>query len=346
MENLIEKLFYDSILNKEEIILLLNSKDDNIKNKLFKYSRQKSVSKFGKKIFTRGLIEISNYCKNDCFYCGIRRGNKNARRYRLTKEEILECCKIGYDLDFRSFVFQGGEDPYFIDDEIMCDIVSSVRKKYPDCAITLSLGERSFESYEKLYKAGANRYLLRHETSNPCHYEKLHPTELSLKNRLKCLEDLKKIGYQVGTGIMVGSPYQTIEDIAEDILFIKDFKPHMIGLGPFIPHKDSIFKDFPHGSLNLTLKIIAILRLMLPNALIPATTALGTIDKNGREMGILAGANVVMPNLSPKSVRKNYLLYDNKISTGEEAAEGRKALELKMESIGYTLSNERGDYSE
>lgn len=346
MENLIEKLFCDSILNKEEIILLLNSKNDDMKNKLFKYSRQKSVSKFGKKIFTRGLIEISNYCKNDCFYCGIRRGNKNANRYRLTKEEILECCKIGYDLDFRSFVLQGGEDPYFIDDEIMCDIVSSVRKKYPDCAITLSLGERSFESYEKLYKAGANRYLLRHETSNPCHYEKLHPKELSLKNRLKCLEDLKKAGYQVGTGIMVGSPYQTIEDIAEDILFIKDFKPHMIGLGPFIPHKDSIFKDFPHGSLNLTLKIIAILRLMLPNALIPATTALGTIDKNGREMGILAGANVVMPNLSPKSVRKNYLLYDNKISTGEEAAEGRKALELKMESIGYTLSNERGDYSE
>ncbi len=345
MIRIIEKLYNEGNLQKNEIIDLLECNDENIIEKLFEYARKRAVENFGTEIYTRGLIEISNFCKNDCYYCGIRRGNKNVCRYRLTKEQIMECCQIGYELDFRSFVLQGGEDPYF-SDEVMCDIVSEIRKKHPDCAITLSLGERSYESYKKLFDCGANRYLLRHETSDFCHYEKLHPKELSLENRIKCLENLKEIGYQVGTGIMVGSPYQTIENIADDIIFIKNFAPHMIGLGPFVPHKDSIFKDFPHGSVELTLKILAILRLMLPKALIPATTALGTVSENGREMGILAGANVLMPNLSPKDVRKNYLLYDNKISTGEEAAEGRKALCERMKKIGYTLSSKRGDYKE
>ncbi|MBR4949679.1 MAG: [Clostridia bacterium] len=345
MIKVIEKLFKEGNLQKDEIISLLECEDENIIEKLFEYARIRAKETFGNEIYTRGLIEISNFCKNDCYYCGIRRGNKNVCRYRLSKEQIMECCQIGYDLDFRSFVLQGGEDPHFSDD-VICDIVSEIRKKYPDCAITLSLGERSYESYKKLFDCGANRYLLRHETSDFCHYGKLHPKELSLENRIKCLENLKKIGYQVGTGIMVGSPYQTIENIADDIIFIKNFKPHMIGLGPFVPHKESIFRDFPHGSVKLTLKILAILRLMLPKALIPATTALGTVEENGREMGILAGANVLMPNLSPKDVRKNYLLYDNKISTGEEAAEGRKALGERMEKIGYILSSKRGDYRE
>lgn len=346
MKEIIQKLVEIGNLDKNEIVSILSDNDENINNILFECARKRSVEKFGKEIYTRGLIEVSSYCKNNCFYCGIRKGNKNAVRYRLEKDQILECCKIGYELDFRTFVLQGGEDPYFFDDEILCDIVSTIRQKYSDCAITLSLGERSYESYKKLYDAGANRYLLRHETSNPCHYAKLHPKELSLENRIKCLENLKEIGYQVGTGMMIGSPYQTISDIADDIIFIKKFKPQMIGLGPFIPHSESVFKNFPQGSLTTSLKVISILRLMLENALIPSTTAMGTIDENGRELGILAGANVVMPNLSPKSVRKNYLLYNNKISTGEEAAEGRKKLEEKMNKIGYTLSSGRGDYKE
>lgn len=297
---------------------------------------------YGNKVFVRGLIEISNICKNDCYYCGIRKSNKNCERYRLNKEDILKCCKEGYELGFRTFVMQGGEDGYFTD-EVLCDIVSQVRKRFPDCAITLSMGERSKESYQRLYEAGANRYLLRHETADREHYDKLHPSQMSYENRMQCLNNLKEIGYQVGCGFMVGSPYQTLHSLAKDLKFIEKFQPDMCGIGPFIPHKDTIFKEEKAGSVELTCYLLSIIRLMYPPVLLPATTALGTLDHQGREKGILAGANVVMPNLSPISVRKKYELYDNKISTGQESAQGLEELKERMDSISYEVVCARGD---
>ncbi|WP_270839393.1 [FeFe] hydrogenase H-cluster radical SAM maturase HydE [Peptacetobacter hiranonis] len=342
MKNLIDKLEKNQILSKEEFVRLLAiSEKDDID---YLTERAKSVRDdiYGKRVFIRGLIEISNYCKNDCYYCGIRRSNKNAQRYRLSKEQILSCCENGYELGFRTFVMQGGEDAFFKDD-VVCDIVSSIKERYPDCAVTLSLGERSTESYRKMKESGADRYLLRHETFDNIHYNKLHPVELDPENRKRCLRDLKALGYQTGTGIMVGSPYQTLENIAEDLLFIKELNPEMIGIGPFIPHKDTPFKDFESGTMEMTLRLISILRLLCPKALIPATTALGTISPQGREKGILAGANVIMPNLSPKEDRKKYMLYNDKLSDGEEAAEGLNKLKESMRKIGYEIVEDRGD---
>ena len=342
MKNLIDKLEKNQILSKEEFVRLLAiSEKDDID---YLTERAKCIRDdiYGKRVFIRGLIEISNYCKNDCYYCGIRRSNKNAQRYRLSKEQILSCCENGYELGFRTFVMQGGEDAFFKDD-VVCDIVSSIKERYPDCAVTLSLGERSTESYRKMKEAGADRYLLRHETFDNTHYNKLHPVELDPENRKRCLRDLKALGYQTGTGIMVGSPYQTLENIAEDLLFIKELNPEMIGIGPFIPHKDTPFKDFESGTMEMTLRLISILRLLCPKALIPATTALGTISPQGREKGILAGANVIMPNLSPKEDRKKYMLYNDKLSDGEEAAEGLNKLKESMRKIGYEIVEDRGD---
>lgn len=340
----IDKLYTTGNMTFEECVFLLGYYDDkDVRNYLFEKSGQVRDSIFGKKIYIRGLIEFSNYCKNDCYYCGIRRSNAKADRYRLTKEEILECCKTGYKLGFRTFVLQGGEDGYFTDD-VMVDIVSEIRNNYPDCAITLSLGEKDYDAYKRLYDAGADRYLLRHETINPVHYSKLHPDNLKIETRVKCLEMLKEIGYQVGCGFMVGSPYQTVNNIAQDIMFIKKFEPHMIGVGPFISHKDTPFSDFNNGTAEMTVFIIGILRLMLRYALIPSTTALGTISKSGREEGIIAGTNVVMPNLSPVNNRNKYMLYDNKISTGEEAAESKEALVKQMQKIGFEVVTDRGDY--
>lgn len=317
------------------------------KNEYSEYLRSVAQStakkSFENKIYIRGLIEISNICKNNCYYCGIRAGNKNLERYRLYKEDILSCCKNGYSLGFRTFVIQGGEDSYYTDN-VMCDIICEIKEKYPDCAITLSLGERSFESYKRMFDCGADRYLLRHETADNEHYRKLHPDIMSLENRKSCLYMLKEIGYQTGTGFMVGSPYQTSENLADDLIFINELKPHMVGIGPFIPHTDTPFRDKEQGSLDLCLNLISVLRLMLPKALIPATTALGTVDPRGREMGILAGANVVMPNLSPVKYRKNYSLYDHKICTGEEAAECIMCLKRRVSSVGYEIVTDRGDY--
>lgn len=345
MNKIIEKLFSCSDADFDELLYLLNNFDDSTREELAKQAQSVSKQKFGNKIYVRGLIEFTSYCKNDCYYCGIRRSNKNAQRYRLSKDDILSCCENGYSLGFRTFVLQGGEDGYYTD-ELIADIVRSIKEKYPDCAVTLSIGERSEKSYKLFFKAGADRYLLRHETANGEHYNKLHPNNMDLGDRINCLAYLKSIGYQTGCGFMVGSPYQTLENIVQDLRFIKNFKPHMIGIGPFIPHKDTPFADFEQGSLELTLVLISILRLMNRNALIPSTTALGTIHPMGREMGILAGANVVMPNLSPVSVRKKYMLYDNKICTGEEAAECKYCLSNRMKSIGYEIVTDRGDYSE
>ena len=342
MIKIIDKLYDKQTLKKDEFIYLINNRNEETDEYLFNLARKRREEYYGKDVYIRGLIEFTNYCKNDCYYCGIRCSNKNADRYRLTKEEILLCAKEGYKLGFRTIVLQGGEDPYFTDEK-MVDIISTLRKSYPDCAITLSIGEKSYESYKKYYDVGANRFLLRHETADSNHYSKLHPASLSLENRKKCLYDLKDIGYQVGTGFMVGSPYQNAENLADDLLFIKELDPEMVGIGPFIAHKDTPFKDKENGSFELTLFLLGIIRLMIPTVLLPATTSLATIDKMGREKGILAGANVVMPNLSPMNVRKKYMLYDGKVSTGDEAAESLNHLKESMKKIGYEVVVDRGD---
>ena len=344
MKELIDKLNDTWKLTKDEFLLLLHNKEQ-VSEYLFEKSRKKTEKVYGKDIFIRGLIEVSNYCKNDCYYCGIRKSNKNASRYRLSEEEIYECAQIGYEIGFRTFVMQGGEDPYF-NDEFLVRVISNIRKGYPDCAITLSLGERSKESYQKLFDAGANRYLLRHESINSEHYKKLHPEPLTIENRVECLKNLKEIGFQTGAGLMVGSPFQTYENIVEDLMFLMEFKPEMVGVGPFISHHDTPFKDEKSGDVDLTLFILGLVRLILPNALLPSTTALGTINKNGREKGIMVGCNVIMPNLSPFSVRKKYMLYDNKLSSDLEAAENLKELKKQIKSIGYNIVIERGDYKE
>ena len=332
-------------ITQEQLELLLNTDDASAVDYLHEKASAKAKSVYGNQVYISGLIEFTNYCKNNCFYCGIRCGNANAVRYRLSEEEILECCKTGYELGFRTFVLQGGEDPYFDDDRI-CSVVSKIRMQYPDCAITLSIGEKDKESYRKFFEAGANRYLLRHETADEEHYVKLHPENMEFSHRMQCLRELKEIGYQVGCGFMVGSPYQTIETLYKDLRFIKELKPHMVGIGPFIPQKDTPLGKEEAGTLEMTLRLLSIIRLLEPHVLLPATTALGTIHPKGREMGILSGANVVMPNLSPVNVREKYALYDNKICTGDEAAECRFCMEKRMESIGYQVVVDRGDYKE
>ena len=330
-------------LDDEGLRELLESEDEALAEELFRNAREVAVEQFGHEIWLRALIEWSNVCRNDCYYCGIRCGNRKADRYRLTKEEILSCCDIGEKIGFKTFVLQSGEDPYFTDDRI-CDIVRAIKEAHPDCAVTLSIGEKTKESYQKYYDAGADRYLLRHETANEEHYSMLHPESMSGAYRKQCLFDLKEIGFQVGCGIMIGTPHQTIEHIYEDILFMQELEPHMIGIGPFIPHQDTPFKDEPEGSVDRTLRLLAILRLLFPKVLLPATTALGTADAMGREKGILAGANVMMPNLSPSNVREKYLLYDGKICTGEEAAECNACLRGRVNRIGFHVADSRGDH--
>jgi biotin synthase len=343
MLSIIDKLEKNHTLSREEYKQLLECQDEQVYTYLEERARQVRHQIYGHDVYMRGLIEFTNYCKNDCYYCGIRNSNRNAVRYRLLKEDILACCKKGYELGFRTFVLQGGEDPRFTD-EVIVDIVSSIKSNYPECAITLSIGEKSRESYQAYFEAGADRYLLRHETANDEHYNRLHPSSLSLSNRKQCLFNLKEIGYEVGCGFMVGSPHQSLDTIVDDLNFIKELDPHMVGIGPFIPHHDTPFAKEQAGTLELTLKLLSIVRLILPHVLLPATTALGTIHPKGREKGILAGANVVMPNLSPTEVRDKYLLYDNKICTGDEAAECRMCLTNRMKSIGYDLVVSRGDY--
>lgn len=339
--NLLEKLEKERMLTKDQWIQLIGSREvyESQAAALAKRIREEH---FGNQIYVRGLIEFTNYCKNDCYYCGIRRSNRNAERYRLTMEQILECTDTGYELGFRTFVLQGGEDGYYTDERLE-EIIKAIKEKHPDCALTLSLGERSRKSYELFYQAGADRYLLRHETAEEGHYQRLHPEEMSYQHRMNCLRELKDIGYQVGCGFMVGSPGQTEETLAEDMLFIQGFQPHMVGIGPFVPHHETPFGREPGGTVEDTLYLLSLIRILKPTVLLPATTALGTIDPRGREKGILAGANVVMPNLSPTNVRKKYELYDNKICTGDEAAECRSCLSNRMKTIGCELVTHRGD---
>lgn len=343
-KEIIDRLQKEEDIDLASLKILLAMTDEESISYLGQKARETAQSIYGNQVYIRGLIEFTNYCKNDCYYCGIRRSNCKAERYRLTREQILSCCENGYGLGFRTFVLQGGEDGYFTDEKI-CGLVSDIKSRYPDCAVTLSIGEQSKRSYQAYFDAGADRYLLRHETADEAHYRKLHPPELTLSNRKRCLHDLKEIGFQTGCGFMVGSPYQTIETIFEDLMFIKELRPEMVGIGPFIPQKDTPFGEKTAGTLDMTLRLLSIIRLLHKGVLLPATTALGTIHPKGRERGILAGANVVMPNLSPVSVREKYKLYDNKICTGDEAAECRYCMEKRMESIGYRVAVARGDYA-
>ncbi|MBP3380058.1 MAG: [FeFe] hydrogenase H-cluster radical SAM maturase HydE [Ruminococcus sp.] len=342
MIELVEKLYDGGRPSDAELAALIASEDEKASERLAELADKVRRKYYGDKVFLRGLIEISSYCRNDCLYCGIRRSNKSAERYRLTPEEILNCAENGYALGFRTFVMQGGEDAYFTDD-VICGIISRLRKRFPDCAITLSLGERSRESYRRMKEAGADRYLLRHEAASRELYSRLHPAEMSLDNRKKCLFDLRGLGYQTGAGFMVGAPFQRVEDIVADIRFMEQLRPHMIGIGPFIPQHDTPFGGEKGGTLRLTLRILGILRLIFPKVLLPATTALGTISPEGRKLGLKTGCNVIMPNLSPADVREKYKLYDNKLITGGEAAEGLALLKKEISEAGYTAVEERGD---
>ena len=343
MRRLIDLLEAQHTLPDQELLSLITMDDADADAYLAQRAAAVRQRHYGKDVFIRGLIEISNYCKNDCHYCGIRRGNRCCQRYRLTDEDILACCHQGYKAGFRTFVMQGGEDPFFSRERV-ANLLRAIKKEYPDCAVTLSLGEMDRETYQEWFDAGADRYLLRHETANSTLYRNLHPEPLTLENRMRCLHDLKEIGYQTGCGFMVGSPGQTPEMILEDLRFMEQFRPHMVGIGPFIPHHETVFRDQPAGSPELTLRLLSITRLMLPDVLLPATTALGTVLGDGRQQGMLHGCNVVMPNLSPPNVREKYTLYDNKLITGAEAAESLRLLAESMAQIGYRVVTARGDW--
>lgn len=342
MKELIAKLEEKQTLTKAEWTALLSRRTPALAEEVFERARRICSQHYKNNIYIRGLIEFTNYCRNDCYYCGIRRSNRNASRYRLSDDEILSCCREGYELGFRTFVLQGGEDPWFHDQRIV-HLVTAVKEQYPDCAVTLSIGEKTESSYRLFHQAGADRYLLRHETFHPVHYRRLHPQELSASHRQQCLFTLRDLGFQVGSGFMVGSPGQTAEYLAEDLLFLKKLNPHMVGIGPFVPHHDTPFAQEAAGSLELTLYLLGLLRLMLPKTLLPATTALGALSENGQQLGILAGANVIMPNLSPLQNRALYSLYDNKPNTGTQAAENLAQLCNNMEQIGYKIVTDRGD---
>lgn len=332
-------MILNSLTDNQLIQLII----DNSNNEQLSFEANKVRHEiYGDSIFIRGLIEITNYCKNNCFYCGIRYENQQLDRYRLLENHIIKCCLDGYNLGFRTFVLQGGEDAFF-SDEAICKIISRIKKEFSDCAITLSLGEKSVESYKKMFDAGACRYLLRHETAMENHYKMLHPSSMSLKNRKNCLFALKKIGYQVGSGFMVGSPYQTPINIVQDIRFLQELSPDMIGIGPFISHPQTPFSDFPNGSVELTIKLISILRIFFPKALIPATTALSTLCKSGRKAALLAGANVIMPNLSPLEVRDKYQIYKNKAFLGTESAKQIEQIKKEVSSIGFNILIDKGD---
>ena len=340
---LADKLEHDSDLSDDEFAFVLLCDDPQFSDYLSAKARTVRERFYGKDVYLRGLIEFTNYCRNNCFYCGIRSGNKHAQRYRLSEDDIISCSDLGYELGFRTIVLQGGEDPYYTDDRIV-SIVSKIKERHPDAAVTLSIGEKERESYERFYAAGADRYLLRHETADKKHYEMLHPANMSYDHRMQCLRDLHEIGYQVGCGMMVVSPGQTTQHLVRDLRFLQEFKPEMVGIGPFIPHRDTRYADRQPGTAAMTLRLLSVIRLLLPEVLLPATTALGTIDPLGREKGITAGANVVMPNLSPSDVRGKYLLYDNKICTGDEAAECIRCMSMRVARTGYRVVESRGDH--
>ncbi len=343
---------YEKLITAAEPLQYAEDEKPNIREEAGKISREIAdyaakladrvrKENFGTDVYIRGLIEVGNVCRNDCFYCGIRKSNKACERYTLDDERILKCCEEGWGLGFRTFVMQGGEGT--MSAERICLTVEKIKSAYPDCAVTLSLGEFSKEDYKKMFDAGADRYLLRHETADKEHYEKLHPKELSFENRMRCLKDLKDIGFQTGCGFMVGSPYQSAKTLAKDLKFIEEFNPHMCGIGPFIPQHDTPFANFKAGTADMTIYLLSLIRLIKPDILLPATTALGTIEEGGRERGMQSGANVVMPNLSPFEERRKYALYDNKLSSGRESAQNLEDLKKSVRAAGYKIVESRGD---
>lgn len=338
----IDRLEAGELLSREDFTELIEKRDEETAAYLFRKAVRMRERYYGNKIYIRGLIEFTNYCRNNCYYCGIRSGNSRVERYRLTEEEILECCRRGAELGFYTFVLQGGEDPWYTDQRLT-HLVKAVKREHPQCAVTLSVGEKEADSYQKYFDAGADRYLLRHETICEEHYRTLHPPSMSFSHRQECLRSLKRIGFQTGCGFMVGTPGQTVENLADELLFLREFQPAMVGIGPFIPHRDTPFGEKEPGSAELTLYLLGLVRLLLPKVLLPATTALGTLSQDGREKGILAGANVVMPNLSAALVQGKYELYNNKIYTGAENAGELETLCRRMESIGCQVVKERGD---
>ncbi len=340
---LIEQLSEERSLSLSQYETLLAAGDAETRALLSEKALAARRRVYQDRVFVRGLIEISNICKNDCNYCGLRASNAALCRYRLSEEEILSAVRRGYAMGFRTFVLQGGEDAYFTDERLV-GLLEQIKREFPDCAVTLSLGARSRESYAALRRAGADRYLLRHETANALHYAHLHPAPLTLKNRLRCLTDLKELGYQVGAGFLVGSPHQTLSHLAEDLKLIETLRPAMCGIGPFLPQKDTPFASFPAGDTELCCMLLSILRLMDPALLLPATTALASANESGRRRGLKSGANVLMPNLSPAVAKENYTLYDGKRSTGAEGAEGLALLEAELCEIGFTIDYSRGDY--
>lgn len=339
---LIDKLEQTNRLGYDEYLYILNNITSDDALYLQAKSRNVTNSTYGEVVFMRGLIEFTNFCTKDCKYCGIRKSNSKVDRYRLSLEQILDCCREGYRLGYRTYVLQGGEDAHFTKDA-MVEVIAAIRSEFPDCAITISLGERSYEDYVAFYQAGANRYLLRHETASKRLYNYLHPESMSFENRMQCLVNLKEIGFQTGAGFMVHTPTQTNEDLVEDLLFLQDFKPAMCGIGPYLSHDDTPLANNENGSVEETIVMVSLVRLMLPNCLLPSTTALGTLEKIGREKALKAGANVVMPNLSPVNVREKYEIYQDKICTGDEAAHCRNCIEGKINTIGLTVDMSRGD---
>lgn len=289
---------------------------------------------FNGKVYFRALIEISSYCHNGCYYCGLRVGNPLARRYRMSTDQVLRCCEYAASKGYRTFVLQGGEDP-IQNDDWMTELVRRVHAEFPECAITLSVGERSDEAYLRFRDAGVDRYLLRHETASPEHYGRLHPASMSLENRKHCLHTLKRLGYQTGAGMMVGSPHQTLQDLVRDLLFLQELGPHMIGVGPFIPAAGTPFENEKSGSISLTLRVLSILRLMFPYANIPSTTALASLQPDGDLLGLAAGANVIMTDFTPPELRAQYAIYDHKSPSDHDLH--------RYEDAGWVISMERGD---
>lgn len=337
-----------SALTQKELAALIREQrslpDPALEGPIFQEARRLRGKWYGDKVYMRGLIEFTSFCSRDCLYCGLRRGNRSAARYRLEADQILACCRTGHALGFRTFVLQGGEDPFF-DAPTLCALIDDIKTRWPDCALTLSVGERPRADYKAFRDAGADRFLLRHESADPVHFARLHPASQTLESRKKCLYALREIGFQVGAGFMVGSPFQTEEHLASDLVFLRELSPHMVGIGPFIPHKDTPFAGDPAGPLDLTLLMLALTRLLLPRVLLPCTTALGSIHPEGRRLGLRAGGNVVMPNLSPPEVRESYSLYNGKLSMGAEAAEGVVLLCDQIKRAGYTADFSRGDWA-
>jgi len=339
-------------LCEEDIIRLLSPKDDAEEALLFKMAREVKRSHVGGAVFLRGLIEISNICQKDCYYCGIRKGNLLLRRYKMNKEEVLSAARKAYEWGYGSLTLQSGEVRGEKHIAFIEEIIREIKNMTSgSLGITLSLGEQKNEAYQRWFMAGAHRYLLRIETSNKGLYRALHPEDHSFDHRIECLHALKKIGYQLGTGVMIGLPGQTIENLAHDIIFFMDVDADMIGMGPYVPHMDTPLgrgiadiQKVTSANLIMALKMIAATRIVLKDVNIASATALQAIDENGRERGVMAGANVIMPNMTDAAYRRYYQLYENKPCMDEDSEACRGCLESRIESIGETIGyNQWGD---